>query len=798
MIINLKQVNLADSDNIKLDKINYNFDQLVANGGGPQGPTGSKGDTGAQGVTGTRGFQGFQGAIGFQGTPGANTSAYWKNIQGVPGSLSADTIVPIHNPVGSPVLDYPPVVSVGFVSNDSQYNVAQPLSGGAVPYQWIINRKNHFASNLRFTSSDVTNNYVDFKIENDILNSVNKFTMKFGNPVGSSFIWWAQNHIFKSNITGNALLTISDSSIEYNVNTEFNRPVTVKEQLIIGNSNAAANKIAVAADSSGKVTFKSIKELGGVVPYGTIISILPSIFSDSSKFITGESVTLANPNDLLKIKVGSGLGDYEGWYVCNGKTWKGTVDHAVPDLNSFSYTIGDNTNSIDLNSQGSRTVTNPETHIMGGADLSMTATNVAVGVYGVGSTSVTTPVSIDTTPGGNTYKIKRLPQIIYLGEGGCYWQDGGIDQAPSVLNTFYIDDLNNTASGCITVSEPKTYTQGGSYSFTKIITVPSGYYFNSNVTSGGFTSTLQGYSVTNVTMGGGTYPSTITIEITVVSQANANTDRYITWNSSSVVAVIPVAQHYYLLAPPGDSAILDDGTDGTLNSTKTTSQLIGSTYSFPVTITANSGYYFTQSEVNGLSLNSSTPSRIQLSNIVLVNPTTVTATITDTSFPSGGGTTTIYWNGGAILQPFVTFESNISGSNTATLTPNTSGYNGAPTSASNNSVNIIRINGSSNRYLHLNLSVTGPTGTGSGSLSITPSGANPGSIISGSMLSASTPTYNTVSSSGSYYLTPGTYQISLGASISGVNNGNSYTFSSATVRYSTSLANNNPWELASY
>ncbi|MGK3945689.1 hypothetical protein ABK046_46015, partial [Streptomyces caeruleatus] len=92
-------------------------------------------------------------------------------------------------------------------------------------------------------------------------------------------------------------------------------------------------------------------------------------------------------------------------------------------------------------------------------------------------TSVTTPVSIDTTSGGNTYKIKRLPQIIYLGEGGCYWQDGGIDQAPSVLNTFYIDDLNNTASGCITVSEPKTYTQGGSYSFTKIITVPSGYYF---------------------------------------------------------------------------------------------------------------------------------------------------------------------------------------------------------------------------------------------------------------------------------------------------------------------------------
>jgi hypothetical protein len=144
---------------------------------------------------------------------------------------------------------------------------------------------------------------------------------------------------------------------------------------------------------------------------------------------------LANPNDLLKIKVGSGLGDYEGWYVCNGKTWKGTIDHIVPDLNSFSYNIGDNINSIDLNSQGSAVVTNPETHIMGGADLSMTATNVAPGIYGVGSTITTTPhVSIDTTSGGSIYKIKRLPQIIYLGEGGCYWQDAGTGQARTFLD----------------------------------------------------------------------------------------------------------------------------------------------------------------------------------------------------------------------------------------------------------------------------------------------------------------------------------------------------------------------------
>lgn len=36
MAINLKQISLSDTNNIKLDKVNYNFDQLVANGG-PQG-----------------------------------------------------------------------------------------------------------------------------------------------------------------------------------------------------------------------------------------------------------------------------------------------------------------------------------------------------------------------------------------------------------------------------------------------------------------------------------------------------------------------------------------------------------------------------------------------------------------------------------------------------------------------------------------------------------------------------------------------------------------------------------------
>jgi|688.fasta_scaffold06385_12 hypothetical protein len=549
MIINLKQVNLTDSDNIKLDKINYNFDQLVANGGGPQGPTGSKGDTGAQGVTGVQGYQGVQGVIGVQGLAGANTDAYWKNIPGVPSDLSADTIIPIQNPVTVPPnpprpnMSFPPVVSVGFASGDSEYNVAQPVNNAQVPYQWIINRKSHFSSNLRFTTSDVTNNWVDFVIEKES-NSKNRFISKFKDPINSSFIWYAQNHIFKSNLSGNALLEITDSVIKYNVDTEFNRPVTVKEQLIIEDPTAGTDKIAVASNNTGKIIFKSIKELGGIVPYGTIISILPSVFNDDTKFIKTQTETLANPDDLIKFKVGSGVGDYDGWYVCNGKTWKGTRDHIVPDLNSFSYTIADNTASTNPNSQGSRTVTNNGVHIVGGADILMTASINSPGVYGISSTIDTPIVDIQTTSGGSTYKIKRLPQVIYLGESNCYWQDGGIGQAPSTDVTFKVQDGAGIVSPNPYTLGVGTFSQGGSYSPSFQITAPSGYYWSGLPVIGNGGNSYLGNPSTSFSGSGPRY-TVINVSVPVTAQPVNGTIATLSANFTGILVPIPVSTVTY-------------------------------------------------------------------------------------------------------------------------------------------------------------------------------------------------------------------------------------------------------------
>ena len=77
MAINIQEIlHPSDSDSIKFEKINYNFDQILANGGGPIGPKGQKG---IQGVVGQTGQKGEIGEKGIKGDSGETTSP-WKSI----------------------------------------------------------------------------------------------------------------------------------------------------------------------------------------------------------------------------------------------------------------------------------------------------------------------------------------------------------------------------------------------------------------------------------------------------------------------------------------------------------------------------------------------------------------------------------------------------------------------------------------------------------------------------------------------------------------------------------------------
>ena len=79
MAINIQEIlHPSDSDSIKFEKINYNFDQILANGGGPAGPRGQKGDQGQVGSTGQKGEKGDIGNTGQKGESGATDSPWYK------------------------------------------------------------------------------------------------------------------------------------------------------------------------------------------------------------------------------------------------------------------------------------------------------------------------------------------------------------------------------------------------------------------------------------------------------------------------------------------------------------------------------------------------------------------------------------------------------------------------------------------------------------------------------------------------------------------------------------------------
>ena len=80
MAINIREIlHPSDSDSIKFEKINYNFDQILANGGGPRGQKGQKGQQGNLGLTGEKGIKGDQGDQGIKGDTGT-TNTPWFSV----------------------------------------------------------------------------------------------------------------------------------------------------------------------------------------------------------------------------------------------------------------------------------------------------------------------------------------------------------------------------------------------------------------------------------------------------------------------------------------------------------------------------------------------------------------------------------------------------------------------------------------------------------------------------------------------------------------------------------------------
>lgn len=97
MAINIKELFDADSDNIKVEKTNYNFDQILANGGGPIGPKGVQGTTGNTGQKGQKGDEGQKGDQGQKGEQGASLNIWDKDTM-TDGLGDLEVLRPFNNP----------------------------------------------------------------------------------------------------------------------------------------------------------------------------------------------------------------------------------------------------------------------------------------------------------------------------------------------------------------------------------------------------------------------------------------------------------------------------------------------------------------------------------------------------------------------------------------------------------------------------------------------------------------------------------------------------------------------------
>ena len=155
--INIQEIlHPSDSDSIKFEKINYNFDQLVANGGGPAGPTGPQGEKGDHGFTGDKGQKGEQ---GFKGESGETTSP-WKSIIIDADPTTAEYDLTILKPkpdtdretpviwLGDPAFrnedpsNDGDIISRATLNVGRQYNYSSQTFGGPYMALWHDNTKN--------------------------------------------------------------------------------------------------------------------------------------------------------------------------------------------------------------------------------------------------------------------------------------------------------------------------------------------------------------------------------------------------------------------------------------------------------------------------------------------------------------------------------------------------------------------------------------------------------------------------------------------------------------------------------
>ncbi len=292
--MNLKTI-VYDSSNPNdiIDLINYNFDQLIANGYGPTGavgPTGPVGVSGVQGPTGPIGNTGGAGLTGATGLSGVET--FFSTA-----SSSTNILKPIQTQPYDQAL---PNVIIGedLINNQAQLQVERHLVD--------------MDSNIRLTTATNTK-YFDITVDNgavemafDTTSSVSEIRLLSDLvQLKDSFDTSQTYATFQGDTTGTG-------QVDFYKNTIIDKTVEVLNASAIESGSPSTSYLLTAGDEDGKLVWSSSASLDTNVAIGTVVAVLNSSFNS-----TNFEMTSSATNNIA----GRGKGAYTGWYLCHGYSW---------------------------------------------------------------------------------------------------------------------------------------------------------------------------------------------------------------------------------------------------------------------------------------------------------------------------------------------------------------------------------------------------------------------------------------------------------------------------------------------
>jgi hypothetical protein len=422
-LLNLKEILASDSVTEKLDKINYNFDILINTSGpiGNTGATGSDGNIGTIGITGQPGNSGEQGPSGSIGTSGTSewiTNQYTNSNNNSTYILSPDYVA--GNKTSTIVIGHPDI-------NSESYNSVFDKS------QLTIFNNSEYDSNIRL----VTQGSEDFFDIN--FNTSNELELGFNQGASGYTLKLEASNLSFSDLANIPIINADINQISFNKDTYFiNSNVAIVGGLKLDFGSPSADKIACSDDIDGNVVWKNLSELVNAIPVGMIVPVLHSVLFDAVNFVQTHPFTYTSTEEA-DLYVGRGQLNtaYEGWYICNGKTWNNVSGDSfdTPDLNSFVLDINtpdaddhpSNNTPSDNNAQFDSYSYDVVPGIVGSNKVTASSgggANFNMDVSSDKSLNITT-AEINTNY-HNDYLISRVPHIIYLGVNDLKWNDSGM------------------------------------------------------------------------------------------------------------------------------------------------------------------------------------------------------------------------------------------------------------------------------------------------------------------------------------------------------------------------------------